>query len=185
MSDCKYVLYVNDDYENMEQLCKGSKICVSIIKEHPDVHIQHIKALLDNEIPIPDWLDGTPCIVDKATLKAHRGTSAVTFARNKFSAEIPVLPTMQPKQPGRARTREQSQMRIGSPTRTPPTASVSQEPSGVLSDGEKLHHDTNATLDNSFETITSTSSQNFDSKISNDMLEKYMQQRGMDTKAPP
>jgi hypothetical protein len=50
------------------------------IKE--DVNVQHVDRMMEAGVALPDWLDGTPILVDTTEKKALRGTHAFEYLKN-------------------------------------------------------------------------------------------------------
>ena len=74
----KYILYVGHDHKNSKQFCKGSISCMEHLSEIPDelIHIQDVD-ILRQKTTLPNWLNGTPILVEKHSLHQFKGTNAV------------------------------------------------------------------------------------------------------------
>lgn len=77
----RYVLYINKDYTGGGPYCPGSSHCLEILSDLPDVEVQHIDDILKSGVNLPQWLEGTPCLVDTQTATATKGSNAIELAR--------------------------------------------------------------------------------------------------------
>lgn len=77
----RYVLYINQDYTGKGAYCPGSSRCLEILSDLPDVEVQHIDDILKSGVNLPQWLEGTPCLVDTQTATATKGSNAIELAR--------------------------------------------------------------------------------------------------------
>ena len=78
----KWVLYVNNSKASPSDLCPGSKLCMAEIKSiQEDVHVQNISRLLEKGVPLPEWLEGSPIVVNTESKQAYKGTAALEFLR--------------------------------------------------------------------------------------------------------
>jgi hypothetical protein len=80
MSESRYVLYINKAYDGKSQYCAGSTRCLEIIADIPDVEVQHIDQILKSGVTLPQWLEGTPCLVDTHAATATKGSNAIELA---------------------------------------------------------------------------------------------------------
>ena len=165
----RYVLYVNDSKHAPGTLDRGSQMCVDAIGDDGRVHLQHV-AKLTGELPA--WLNGTPILVDRDTSQAFRGTSAVNAARS--IATQPAQAASAAGAPPVARDR------AGMP---PPASSRGDAATGgvdlegVLPPGEAHHHEDDGGLESSFQSLSSGQFVERP-KVTENMLEEYMKQRG-------
>ena len=87
----EFVLYVNKCYSDMTQYDVGSSQCLKIIESMKDrVLVQDIDSILENDVELPSWLDGTPILVDTKSSTAHKGENAVSTLLdelNKLASE--------------------------------------------------------------------------------------------------
>ena len=86
------ILYVAKHYEKNEY-CIGSQKCISQIhsKTIDSIEIQDVNKLISENIKLPNWLNGTPILVDKKTGEVFKGTDAVhkiNSLKNKIPKEI-------------------------------------------------------------------------------------------------
>jgi len=73
------VLYVGRDASGGEA-CPGSRRCLALVDAQCiPCTVQHVENLYEAGVEIPDWLDGTPVLVDAATRQAFKGSKAVAF----------------------------------------------------------------------------------------------------------
>lgn len=64
----KFVLYAGDN-------CKGTKLALDACDSfREDVRIVYVKELTR---PLPEWLTGTPTIVETSSMTAYQGTDAI------------------------------------------------------------------------------------------------------------
>lgn len=79
----KFVLYVSSDDKDATQFCYGSRECLKLIEPlKEDVTVQHVDRMLEAGVEIPDWLNGTPILVNTMEKSALRGTDAFNFLRD-------------------------------------------------------------------------------------------------------
>ena len=86
------ILYVAKHYEK-DEYCIGSQKCISLIhsKNIDSIKIQDVNKLISENIKLPNWLNGTPILVDKKTGEVFKGTDAVqkiNSLKNKIPKEI-------------------------------------------------------------------------------------------------
>lgn len=75
----KYVLYIAQDTFDATVFDKGSRQCMKCIPEwlKDDILVQSCEQLITKQIPIPEWLLGTPTLVCLESKQLYRGTEAV------------------------------------------------------------------------------------------------------------
>lgn len=80
----KIVLYVARNKTNPSEYCKGSQMCIKIAQVLPDnyVNVQDCNKLIEKQIELPAWLDGTPTVVHKHSGDFYKGTIAVRFMKS-------------------------------------------------------------------------------------------------------
>ena len=74
----RWVLYVAHDHVDPTMFCRGSRRAVRIaepIKE--DVLVQSVDVLIEKNVDIPSWLNGTPTLVDTDSKTAFTGSQAL------------------------------------------------------------------------------------------------------------
>tara|TARA_B100000787_G_scaffold167828_1_gene155319 strand:- start:1703 stop:2188 length:486 start_codon:yes stop_codon:yes gene_type:complete len=79
----KFVLYISSDNRDSTQFCYGSRECLKFvdpIKE--DVTVQHVDRMMEAGVQLPEWLDGTPILVNTMEKTAHRGTDAYEYLKS-------------------------------------------------------------------------------------------------------
>jgi len=74
------VLYVASDKYDNKVMCPGSTVCISIAKEIPEnvLSIQNCDILKQSTQEIPEWLDGTPLLINEEEGVAYRGREAIS-----------------------------------------------------------------------------------------------------------
>ena len=77
----EYVLYVGRDHRsNDDAFCRGSQLCIRMVENmglQDDSVVQDCDALRRRGVRFPDWLCGTPTLVERSTLVRWIGTGAV------------------------------------------------------------------------------------------------------------
>tara|TARA_B100000787_G_scaffold65906_2_gene48330 strand:+ start:1348 stop:1860 length:513 start_codon:yes stop_codon:yes gene_type:complete len=78
----RYVLYISSDDADATQFCYGSRECLKLIEPiKEDVTVQHVDRMLEAGVEIPDWLDGTPILVNTVEKSALRGTGVYEYLK--------------------------------------------------------------------------------------------------------
>lgn len=78
----RFVLYVQYDRRRKGKFNLGSGACVDVIEKYKlqkIVRIENLDVILQKESTLPEWLDGSPCLVDKSGKRILYGTSARDF----------------------------------------------------------------------------------------------------------
>lgn len=72
------VLYVAHDLENPDSMCPGSSVCLSIVEkmEEDIINIQDCDVLRQSKV-LPEWLNGTPILIDDDEAIPHKGKEAI------------------------------------------------------------------------------------------------------------
>ena len=92
----KYVLYVGKDNHDPSIFCRGSKVLLDLVKPlKDDIVIQDVDVLIDKGVSLPEWLDGTPILVDMATKQALKGSEAARFVQELTSVNQQQIPQNQ------------------------------------------------------------------------------------------
>ena len=79
----KYVLYIGHDHRNASVFCPGSKAAMELVKSlGEDALVQNVDVLLEKGVDLPEWLDGTPVLVNMETKQALKGSEAVKYLQN-------------------------------------------------------------------------------------------------------
>lgn len=170
-----FVLYVNNDKLVNTRMCPGSQLCLDLISGRDDVLVQRVDALVSAGVVIPVWLNGTPCLVDRGTSRAFKGTAAVTRAREISYAIVhtPPPPALQANRDGSRPPTRDTRQRLPSPDGVAPNGTAPGNGEGSLSEA--------------FQTLSPEDAgddPNVSSKITSDELEKYMRRRGENGQAP-
>lgn len=76
----RYMLYVAEDHYSLGALCSGSRECLALIKATPCImritRFENLDAIYREGATLPDWLYGTPTLVDTHTKRIMRGSIA-------------------------------------------------------------------------------------------------------------
>jgi len=77
------VLYVGSDLNEEDAMCPGSTVCLALAEKIPDemLSIQNCDILRKTTIEFPDWLNGTPILINEEEGIPHRGTDAIRKMR--------------------------------------------------------------------------------------------------------
>jgi len=77
------VLYVAKDKKNLQEYCRGSKMCLKIVDVLPSntINIQDCDMLRAKNVALPSWLNGTPILVLKESGDIFKGSIAVKYLR--------------------------------------------------------------------------------------------------------
>jgi hypothetical protein len=171
------VLYVGHDRKNPSDFCPGSLVCMSLVEKiSSDIQVQNCTVLRE-KAHLPAWLNGTPIYVDQyAKTGPLRGRDAVQALRELLETESEqssdvqeksnpmhqrpqgAVPRMQPsmtRQPGAAREEK------------PSTEFLNIMPDAPVEEGLD-------TMSNGAESSNAAIS---DSKVTDDMLQKFMEER--------
>ena len=78
-ADTLFVLYVNRDKETPHAFAIGSQCCIDCFKQmDPSViTVQDLSILRKNDVPLPDWIDGAPILVDRTANRVLKGSDAI------------------------------------------------------------------------------------------------------------
>lgn len=81
MSSTRWILYVgNDARGGGRDFCRGSRACLAALDNlelDNMVTVQDCDSLRDEGVAFPDWLVGTPILIDRNTMTRYAGTDAV------------------------------------------------------------------------------------------------------------
>ena len=78
----RFVLYVGQGKDH--DLPRGSSVALDSIRTfHEDVSVQNVHDLKQDKIAFPEWLDGTPCLVDRNSGDVYKGTACIEFLKSK------------------------------------------------------------------------------------------------------
>ena len=77
------VLYVAHDIEDHEMMCPGSTVCLSLMENMKDdvINVQDCDVLRKSKV-LPDWLNGTPIVIDENEGVAYKGRKAIKKMRS-------------------------------------------------------------------------------------------------------
>lgn len=91
MEGASHVLYVAADHEDSSAYCRGSRVCLDLVKRLPDgaVLVQDCDVLQKTQ-PLPRWLNGTPMLVDTATMRRLKGSRAIAKLSDLTPRTAPV-----------------------------------------------------------------------------------------------
>lgn len=73
------VLYVASDKQDKKVMCPGSTVCIALAKDIPEnmLSIQNCDILKQSTQEIPDWLNGTPLLINEKEGIPYRGREAI------------------------------------------------------------------------------------------------------------
>lgn len=76
------VLYVAHDLTDTEEMCPGSTVCLSIVEKIQEnlINVQDCDILRESK-HLPEWLNGTPILVDDNEGVPHKGKDAIKKLR--------------------------------------------------------------------------------------------------------
>lgn len=158
----KYVLYIGKDNRDPSVFCRGSKVLLELIKPFQEqTLIQDVEILMDKGVNLPDWLDGTPILVDMSNKQAMKGSEAARYVQDL--------------------QKKQNHEKSSEPSKEAPSM---EEMTGVLASGERLLHD-NSNFDPAPPDAETMNLTNRDEKITDADLEKYMEMRNKGQPPPP
>ena len=83
MADSSYVLYVGPDAANPQIYCPGSRRCIGVAQAVTGINIQNVHMLMDEGVALPEWLSGTPMLVDMQRKQAFKGSDALYEAQSR------------------------------------------------------------------------------------------------------
>jgi len=77
----RYRLYVGEDKKDTLIFCVGSRECIKILnsnkKAKREVRVENLNEIIRKGDELPDWLDGSPTLVDIKTKKIFYGRAAI------------------------------------------------------------------------------------------------------------
>lgn len=85
-----WVLYIAQDARDASRFCPGSRQAVALVEQQEldnSVLIQNVAVLQKKDVKLPDWLTGTPSLVDTRSSLLFRGTEAVQRLKDIKSEE--------------------------------------------------------------------------------------------------
>lgn len=76
----RFVLYVAQDHSDPSLFCQGSRQAVRLIESmKEDVNIQNLDVLLEKGVSIPEWLRGSPTLVDMNSKNSYEGSECLEY----------------------------------------------------------------------------------------------------------
>jgi len=86
----EYVLYIASDKKNPDTYCKGSVMCMKMLDALPSklFNVQNCDMLRQKNVQFPNWLTGTPVIVDKENGEIYKGSLCTQFLRELLQEEV-------------------------------------------------------------------------------------------------
>jgi hypothetical protein len=81
------ILYIGHDRTEPDYYCPGSTVCISLVEKLSQrVRVQNCDILRQHE-DLPEWLNGTPILIDEEEQHPHRGTEAVRYLQQMLKQE--------------------------------------------------------------------------------------------------
>jgi hypothetical protein len=78
----RYVLYVGPSSRGGQQMCPGSQAALDVIETFKeDVAIADVNKLRLEGEQLPEWLEGTPCVVNTAEKLAYMGSHCIAHLK--------------------------------------------------------------------------------------------------------
>ena len=76
------MLYVASDNADPTAMCPGSAVAMDLIDGfREDVDVQDVDKLCEQGVSLPEWLDGTPCVVNTLQKLAYKGSDCLDHLR--------------------------------------------------------------------------------------------------------
>lgn len=101
------VLYIGHDNSNPNDYCPGSVLCMSCVQKLPNskIRIQDTSVLREHS-NLPEWLNGTPILIDDRDARPLRGIQAYRFLQQMVLEEKRVQRTPPPRAETNPRKRQ-------------------------------------------------------------------------------
>lgn len=81
------VLYVGHDNTEPNEFCPGSTVCMALVEKiSAKIRVQNCDILRQHQ-DLPEWLNGTPILIDDVAQEPHRGTEAVRVLQKILKME--------------------------------------------------------------------------------------------------
>lgn len=81
------VLYVGHDNTEQNEFCPGSTVCMALVEKiSTTIRVQNCDILCQHQ-DLPEWLNGTPILIDDVTQEPYRGTQAVRVLQKILKME--------------------------------------------------------------------------------------------------
>lgn len=180
-STCKmHVLYVGRDRDDPSEYCPGSLVCMTIAEKLDNVEIQIQDCnILRQSQQLPEWLNGTPILVERADPRPLRGTDAVRFLQSLLRQQERVVePAPTKKAPPRG----------AMPRMEPQTTRQPGKPRDVERSSEQFSEAVDEeSEDEPMDTMTNGASnaQIRDDKVTEQDLQRYMEARKQSSASAP
>lgn len=73
------VLYVSADKQDDSLMCPGSIVCIALAEKIPSnrISIQNTDIIRETTSDLPEWLNGTPILINESDGIPHRGKDAI------------------------------------------------------------------------------------------------------------
>tara|TARA_B110000046_G_C12991052_1_gene397856 strand:- start:185 stop:784 length:600 start_codon:yes stop_codon:yes gene_type:complete len=85
------VLYVGQDDAEPSEYCAGSTVCMALVEKiSKPIRVQNCNILRRHQ-ELPDWLTGTPILIDEEDQEPLRGTQAVRYLQAMLRNEEKAL----------------------------------------------------------------------------------------------
>lgn len=190
------VLYVGHSHTDPEAFCPGSLVCMSLVERlNESVMIQNCTVLRESEV-LPKWLNGTPIYIDQKEGVPYRGTDAVHELQRMIRSESsqrrgedakPEEAIEQRASQSASRGSAQPPPRMSPPAQTrqprqktgdhgtkPASAQIS---TGFEADHMAMNDEEEGGFDATFNGDTSTNVKIGESKLTDEDLQRFMEQR--------
>lgn len=152
------VLYVSQDKHDDTSMCPGSLVCLSIVEKLPDeiISVQNADILRRTTSDLPEWLDGTPILINEDEGVPYRGKDAIVKLQT-------ILRSLPPPSRSRSESTPESKQ-LSKPIKSRKTSEISAEPQ-------------KETLDDHFTMDVVVSEETKSDKITEQDLQRYMEMR--------
>lgn len=76
----RFMLYISGDADGSGRFCAGSRECIALIQSTPQLlrstRFENVDVIMQENPTLPEWLHGTPTLVDIYLKRIIRGTHA-------------------------------------------------------------------------------------------------------------
>lgn len=76
----RFMLYISGDADGSGRFCPGSRECIALIQATPQLlrstRFENVDVIMQENLTLPEWLHGTPTLVDTYLKRIIRGTHA-------------------------------------------------------------------------------------------------------------
>jgi len=173
------VLYVASDKNDRKVMCPGSTVCISIAKDIPEhvLSIQDCDILKQSKQEIPDWLDGTPLLINEEEGIPYRGREAIS-KMHEISSFV--------KAKSKKRRESQKQAHAQLPPPPPPQQQQNNENRDFQLPNDATNSAQQSSLDDHFKMDVQQLDETRSDKVTEQDLQKYMELRNASpASAPP